>query len=188
MVQSNPAYQALKFEESEGKAKGYRGWWRVKMSAYALKTIPIESISQPGTFSAALKSIKDKVDAIVAVGKAVGADAVLVVDANMFLQRQSKYIWNTKYLVNCGDKNYFGNKTHRDEPGLAADLYSVADGRQLWSAALTDSVNIPTVAKMPWSLWGSWKYKLEEMAPDFDKTNKDLAGLLAYKLKSDASH
>jgi len=195
-VQTNAAYQALKFEGSEGAATGRQGnWYQAKMSAYALKTIPTLSISRAGlkfaTIDGLKQGIKDKLGAVAAVGKAVGADAVLVVDANMFMQRRSIWAFNRKYLVNCGDAASFGYH-NRKEPGLVADLYAADDGREIWSAALKTSVNVPTEQSMTWTFW-DWfwgrtlKYEIGKLAPDFDKASKDLTAMLAYKLKQDSA-
>ena len=161
------------------------------MSAYSLKTIPVEKLSKPplfklGSIDALKQTVRNQIATLTAVGKAVGADAVLVVDVNMFLQRRSLLVFNNRYLVNCGDKWSFGYHK-REEAGLAADLYAVDDGSEIWSAALKTSVNVPTDVRMPWSMFGTWKYNVEMMAPDFDKTSKDLVSMLVYKLKLDAS-
>ncbi|MCX5790294.1 MAG: hypothetical protein NTX64_17570 [Elusimicrobia bacterium] len=198
-VTTQAAYQAMKYEEAAGSASGHRNeWYQAKLSAYGYKSLPLVSMTSTlaiiGTPQGLKKKVLDNVKPMADVGKAVGADAVLVVNTNVFMQNMPwlhhPSFFNRRYLVNFSDiPGFFTKNSKVDAGGIEADLFAVEPFKEIWSAKLNTEVNVPTdvnrsISMSEW-FWNVPKYELDKLGPDIQKVYPDVIAMLAFKLRKD---
>lgn len=167
-IKANDAYQAVKADEEAAKVKGVSGHWKGMASAHGLKSIPAKFGFMPTK-----GKLMDKGNTYSSIGKALGVDAVIVVETTAYMQLSG---FSGKYgLAYSGAKG---------EGGVVINMFLAGEPKLIWSAN-TQQVAVPTDKKEGVALLGSNMYDFGKVSPDLLSVYKELANLLAFKLEMD---
>lgn len=178
-VLSNSSYQALKFEGKEAEVGGaWGGYWRGSIAANKLKSISASSLTKQPFTIASMDAIKQKIKENVAplteAGKAVGADAVILVQNNIIMDTT---------FTGKRDIRFSKEQTWN---GVIIDIFTTEEPKLIWSAALISEVTVPTEGRpLFWASMSGRDYDLGEVTTNIASTYSELANLVAFKLKTD---
>jgi len=180
-ILTNEAYKNLEYKEEEKKVKGAAaGWWKGMIEANGMKSIEAVKVTRlPFGVGKAntVDVVIEKVTRMQNLAKALGVDAVIVVDNTAALQ------WNFTGQAKLG----YGLKV-KGAPGINIDVFSAAEPRLIWSASLKPEIGCPTKIKAsPIDAIMKWiSLSLDKFGPDLVITYRDLADLAVLKMVDDA--
>jgi len=180
-IAASNAYKNLEYKEEEKKVKGAAaGWWKGSIEANNLKSIEAVkvtkipfAIGKEGTVDAVIT----KVTQMQSLAKALGVDAVVLVDNNAALQ------WNFTGQAKLG----YGLKV-KGAPGINIDIFSADRPGLIWSASLKPEIGCPTKIKAsPIDAIMKWiSLSLDKFGPDLVTTYLDLTDLAVLKMVDDS--
>ncbi|MFA4907736.1 MAG: hypothetical protein WC602_05690 [archaeon] len=203
VVKSNPEYQMLEFKEIEegGQLKEKVGWWEGSADAYGLKRIDAGRF--PGVFTereqkkawgaeryekmnaSTLAQTARKVGGadkqlerakrLQNAAKSLGVDAVILVDNHVRLEQSG---FTGGYDVK------FAQRDDLKAGGVVVNMYLAKEIEPIWSAQMK-RVDVPTKARKLGALLGAYSVELDKVAPDIVLVYRDIADLIALKLKLD---
>ncbi|MDQ5986847.1 MAG: hypothetical protein CSYNP_02580 [Syntrophus sp. SKADARSKE-3] len=179
-VAANAAYDMLELEKKEGVVSSPFApsmGWTSSASAGGLKSINALAFIKPPLVSFKPHHI-EKAARLQKLAKALGADAILIIDNHMYMDESAL---SGKYELYYSDSSKGPN-------GITIDMFSAEEPKLLWGAALAAGIKVPTEVgqeSRAASLLGFTKYEFGKSISDFENAYKILAGLFADRLKRD---
>lgn len=201
VVKSNPDYQALEYEEKEAELKDLGVWLKGTAEANGLKRIDAgrfpgmfterEQVKAWGaekiekmkasTFAQTARKVGgadkqlERAKRLQNAAQSLGVDAVILVDNHVRLEQSG---FTGGYDVK------FAQRDDLKAGGVVVNMYLAKEIEPIWSAQMK-RVDVPTKARKLGALLGAYSVELDKVAPDIVLVYRDIADLIALKLKLD---